>query len=305
MSDIGIKISKTLGYYWQRILHMLRGLYWSMAQPVLSRPVIIIGCSRAGTTVVYKTFSESEQLGTLQKATHDFWSDLHPLQERDWNTHALSESDASEKDLNIVSRYFFINTGQRRIVDKNNQNGLCIPYLLKLFPDACFVFVKRSPGDNINSLIEGWGKADEFATWSDEVPVEVNVESGKFKRWCFFLSNGWQDYVNSTVEEVYTCQYKSMNKEILKAKEIVPAEQWFEIKYEDILINPVECFKQAFVYFKLTFSEHLQSHCETVLSNPYNAFSEIKKDKWKEGRNRERIERVIPIVNDVANRMGY
>ncbi|MDH5436733.1 MAG: sulfotransferase, partial [Gammaproteobacteria bacterium] len=187
----------------------------------------------------------------------------------------------------------------------NNQNGLCIPYLLKLFPDACFVFVKRSPGDNINSLIEGWGKADEFATWSDEVPVDVNVENGKYKRWCFFLSNGWRNYVNSSVEEVCAFQYKSMNEEILKAKELVPTEQWFEIKYEDILINPVEGFRQAFDYFKLAFSTHLQAHCETVLSNPYNAFSEIKKDKWKEGRNRERIERVIPIVRDIAGRMGY
>ena len=45
--------------------------------------------------------------------------------------------------------------------------------------------------------------------------------------------------------------------------------------------------------------------CANVLDMPYNAFSEIRLDKWKDGRNRDKIERVLPHVAEVAARMGY
>ena len=163
MADFYEKVSKTLLYHTQRAQRTLRAQWWNLRRPPADRPVIVLGCSRAGTTVVYKTLSESPELGTLQRETHDFWVDLHPLDEKHWNTHALDAADASTKDRDHVARYFYTWTGRHRWVDKNNQNGLCVPYLRALFPDAIFVFVKREPGDNINSLIEGWGKPDKYA----------------------------------------------------------------------------------------------------------------------------------------------
>ena len=305
MKDLGIKIEKTLKYYWCRFMAIVRSVYWCAAKPVLKQPIFIVGCSRAGTTLVYKTFSESAELGTLQKETHDFWMALQPLDKRHWDTHALDATDANENDRLAVSRYFFTETGHLHVVDKNNQNGLCIPYLHKLFPDAVFIYVKRSPGDNINSLIEGWGKGIQFSTWSDDIPENVNVENGKFRRWNFFLSEGWRNYLNSSIEDVCAFQYRSMNSAIMKARQNIPASQWFEIKYEDILSDPVKSFQQAFGHAGLKFTPAIKAHCETVLSNPYNAFSEIKKDKWKEGRNMQRIERVIKQVEDIASEMGY
>src|SRR5205823_4469208 len=154
------------------------------------------------------------ELGTLQRETHDFWASLHPLADRDWRTHALTAKDALPRDRDIVSRYFFANTGRRRIVDKNNQNGLCVPYLFALFPDAHFVYVKRSHGDNIHSLNEGWGKAKEFATWSQDLPASVAIEDGRYRRWCFFLAEGWRDYTQASIEDVCAFQYRAINRAI-------------------------------------------------------------------------------------------
>ena len=122
-------------------------------RPALERPIFVVGCSRAGTTLVYKTFSESRELGTLQRETHDFWAMLHPLAERDWRTHALTALDASERDRNIVSRYFFVNTGRRRIVDKNNQNGLCVPYLFRAF-SGCTFCLRQAQSWRQHSLLD-------------------------------------------------------------------------------------------------------------------------------------------------------
>ena len=42
-------------------------------------PIIVVGCSRAGTTLVYKPLSESRKIGSLQRETRDYWACLHPL----------------------------------------------------------------------------------------------------------------------------------------------------------------------------------------------------------------------------------
>ena len=304
MSDLPEKLAKTAAWYGRRLQRSVRAALWGLRRPRAERPVIVIGCSRAGTTLVYKTLSESPELGSLQRETHDFWTDLHPLRAKHWETHALGASDASAANREFVTRYFYAWTGQHRWVDKNNQNGLCVDYLRTLFPDASFVYIKRSPGDNLNSLIEGWGKPEEFATWSDEVPASVDIE-GRYKRWCFFLADGWRDYLARPIEDVCAFQYRAINDAILDARSRVPTGQWVEVFYEDFLRDPVLAFRGVFEGCGLRFDAALEAHCAGVLGRPYNAFSAIRLDKWKDSANRERIERALPQVADVVARMGY
>ena len=305
MSELLLKVGKTLRYHGRQATTAARGALWDFSRRSLERPIFVVGCSRAGTTLVYKTFSESRELGSLQRETHDFWIALHPLAEKDWRSHALGASDASQRDRDVVSRYFFSQTGGLRIVDKNNQNGLCVPYLHALFPDAHFVYIKRSPGDNIHSLIEGWGRAEEFATWSADLPVEVRIDGGRYRRWCFFLFDGWQRYTDATIEEICAAQYAAMNRAILDASQAIPRAQWTEIRYEDLVRDPVEGFRAAFGSCGLLFTPSLKEHCANVLATPYNAFSEIRLDKWRDQRNRERIERIMHSVAPLAAEMGY
>jgi hypothetical protein len=296
---------KTVDYHARRLMRAGRSAWWSVRRSKLKRPVFVVGCSRAGTTVVYKTLSAHPQLGSLNRETHDFWVELHPLPSKAYATHALGAADASERDRAIVSRYFYSHTGSLRIVDKNNQNGLCVAYLHALFPDAHFVYVKRSPGDNLHSLIEGWGKANEFATWSKDLPAKVNIERGRYTRWCFFLAEGWRDYLNAAIEDVCAFQYAAINRAILDAREAIPASQWTEIFYEDLVRDPVEGFRRAFLSAGLGFPPETERYCARVLETPFNAFSQIAVDKWKSQRNRARIERILPAVAEVGKRMGY
>lgn len=299
------KIDKNIRHYGSAAQRALRGLRWSIAPVPAREPVFVIGCSRGGTTVVYKTLSEADELGSLQRETHDFWAELHPLAQKGWRSHALGAEDASQCDRDIVSRYFYRYLGACRFVDKNNQNGLCVPYLRALFPDARFVYVKRSPGDNIHSLIEGWSRSDEFAHWSETLPADVRVDGGSYRRWCFFLFDGWRDFLELPVEEVCAAQYAAMNEAILDARAAVPTAQWAEIVYEDLVRDPVAAFGALWTALGLRFGTRQEAHCRNVLGRPYNAFSPIRLDKWKEQGNRDRIVRVLPRVREVAQRMGY
>ncbi len=305
MNDFLIKVEKTLRHKERQILNVLHGLWWDIARPATDRPVFVIGCSRAGTTVLYKTLSASATLGSLNRETHDFWVDLHPLKQKNWDTHALTAADASTSDRDTVNRYFYSMTGKRRWVDKNNQNGLCVPYLHALFPEAIFVYIKRSPGDNINSLIEGWGKEGKFSTWSDTLPEQVAVDDGRYTKWCFFLTEGWRKYLRAPVEQVAAFQYRAMNDAILAAKAEIPASQWVEVFYEDLVRDPVAGFRRVFQATHLPFDAEMEALCRNVLETPYDAFGEIRLDKWRDGKNCARVERVLPLVADTAHTMGY
>lgn len=305
MGDIWLKVDKTIRHHGQQALRGLRGLWWDVARPAADRPIFVIGCSRAGTTVLYKTLSASSELGSLNRETHDFWAALHPLAEKNWDTHALSAQDATPKDRDAVARHFYIWSGNPRWVDKNNQNGLCVPYLQALFHDAIFVYIKRSPADNINSLIEGWGKEGKFSTWSDDLPARVEIDGGRYTKWCFFLSDGWRQYLNAPVEEVAAFQYRTMNEAIMTAKLTVLTGNWVEVFYEDLVRDPVAGFRAIFQACQLQFDAQMEDLCRNVLETPYDAFGEIRLDKWRDGRNRERVESVLPLVRTTAQQMGY
>ncbi|MEJ2687510.1 MAG: sulfotransferase [Gammaproteobacteria bacterium] len=299
------KVDKTLRHYGRSVIHALRGGWWDIMHLPAVRPIFVVGCSRAGTTLVYKTFSESTALGSLQRETHDFWMGLHPLASRGWQSHALDDTDATDRDRSLATRMFFRETGRRRFVDKNNQNGLCVKYLQALWPDAYFVYVKRSPGDNINSLMEGWRRPGEFATWSADLPAKVAIDRGRVTRWCFFLPEGWRDYVTASLEEVCAFQYRAMNESILAGRQAVDERRWVELAYEELVADPVGGFARAYESCGVPFPTEVRRHCETVLKRPYNSFSEIRLDKWRDGSDRERIERMLPSVAAVAAQMGY
>jgi hypothetical protein len=300
-----LKVQKTLKFHADRTLRVARGMWWDIARPETVRPIFVIGCSRAGTTVLYKTLSASSELGSLNRETHDFWVALHPLVEKNWDTHALSAQDATPRDRDAVARYFYTWSGNLRWVDKNNQNGLCVPYLQALFPEAIFVYIKRSPGDNINSLIEGWGKEGKFSTWSDALPAQVEIDGGRYTKWCFFLSEGWRRYLKAPIEEVAAFQYRAMNESIMAAKATVASGNWVEVFYEDLVRDPVAGFRTIFQACQLQFDAQMEDLCRNVLETPYDAFGDIRLDKWRDGRNRERVERVLPSVRTTALQMGY
>ena len=299
------KLYKTLKYYDAITRSNIRAVRFNISPVSITQPIFVVGCSRAGTTLVYKTFSESKELGSLQKETHDFWADLHPPEERSWSGHEIPATAACDFDRAEASRLFYSGTGRRRIVDKNNQNGLSIPYLYALFPDAHFVFIKRNPGDNIDSLINGWGKAEEFGTWSSALPAEVNIDNGAYKSWCFFLAEGWRDYCRSSIEQVCAFQYESINRSILDAREGIPGGQWHEVSYEALLVSPVNEFRRLFESCGLQFDTHLERHCADVLDNPYNTFSAIGVDKWKEGKNSAKVDRVLATLSSMTANLGY
>lgn len=298
------KIKKNIKFYGSKLRLRGRDLIWPLIKPQFMRPIFIVGCSRSGTTAVYKVLSMAPELASMQKESHEFWNSLHPLSENNYESHVLTAGDVTEHGRREVSRFYFRHLGSRRFIDKANQNCFRIPYLHALFPDAFFVYVKRDGRDNINSLIHGWGRPDEYAAWSKGLPADIKIDNGRYRNWSFFLFPGWRSFVTSSIEEVCAQQWIEANKAALSSKAGIPQGQWVELFYEDILKSSADVFSEIYRRLNLSFTERIKQHCEILIKNPYNAFSTPRLEKWKE-ENPARIERIIPIIRPIMLEMGY
>ena len=54
----------------------------------------------------------------------------------------------------------------------------------------------------------------------------------------------------------------------LDAGEAIPAEQWIQLRYEDIFDRPVEMFREVFAKLDLPFDAAIEQRCRTLNERP-------------------------------------
>jgi hypothetical protein len=287
--------------------HAARGLYWDLARTESDDPIFVIGCSRAGTTVTYETIAASTQLRSCGHEIPEFWNGLWGPANNDWESEAAGADQARPEHRAVAERYFFQRLGRGRVIDKTCINVMRVPYLHRLFPKAQFVYIHRDGRDNVSSMIDGWLHDGHFALakFLGPFPCEVDIDSGRFKEWSFFLPPGWRDYNRARLEVVCAYQWVTANRMALDAAKAIPAAQWIQLRYEDIFDRPVDMFRGVFERLGLEFSEAAKSRCATLDARPTSIVSGApKKHKWKD-QHPEEIARILPMITPLLLELGY
>ena len=284
-----------------------RGAWWDFSGQRMPAPVFLIGCSRSGTTVSYETLAASDELISIGYELPQFWDGLWGPAHNGWESEAATADAARPAHRDAFFRFFYARVGKGHILDKTCINILRIPYLLELFPDAHFVYLYRDGRANVSSLIDGWESNGHFGLkqFLGESPVPVAIDDGRFREWSFFLPPGWRDYNNATLEQVCAFQWLKANEMALDARSLVPSTQWTEIRYEDLLDQPVATFERVFGRLGLVFDPRLRELCGKLTDRPTSLVSGVPdRDKWKK-RNGQRVERVMPQLAPMLQRLGY
>jgi len=291
-----------------RALHeAVRARYWDLSGQRMPPPVFLVGCSRSGTTVSYETLAASRELISIGYELPQFWDGLWGPHHNGWESEAAGADAAQATHAQAFFRFFFARVGKGRILDKTCINVMRIPYLLALFPDAHFVYLYRDGRANVSSLIDGWEKDAHFGLtqFLGPSPVPVAIDNGRFMEWSFFLPPGWREYNCATLEEVCAFQWVSANELALAARERVPAAQWTEIRYEDLLDQPVQTFERVFARLGLVFDGRMRQICASLAQRPTSLVSGTpEREKWKK-RNHARVERVMDRMEPMLERLGY
>lgn len=269
-----------------------------------TRPVIVLGCPRSGTTALLELLLASGSLRTVQSEGHILWDEFHHPRRRGWDSDALEAEDVEPRERDYVYTAIRLWTRGTRFVDKTPESCLRVGYLDALFPDATFVFLRRRAADTVSSLLEGWRARPRFVKY--RLPVELTgLGELRGNAWSFVLVPGWRQLVDAPLEEICARQYVACNEAVLAARERLDASRWLDIAYEDLVRAPLDEAARLFEALELPLTPAARSHAEGLAHRTSaTALTAPREGKWRE-TNAEAIERIRPLVTDVERRLGY
>jgi len=132
-----------------------------------------------------------------------------------------------------------------RLLEKTPKNSLRVSFLNRLFPKALFIWNKRGPKKNIDSLIAGWRTTDRlgplesprFATY--DVAGELDLQDYEGTAWKFALVPGWRSLRGGCVADVAAWQYFQCNHYAMKDFQVIEEDRIFEVKHERFVDDPL------------------------------------------------------------------
>jgi hypothetical protein len=289
-----------------------------MSIPLIDRPVIIIGCSRSGTTLLFNNLAEHPQTWSLYEESFPIFYRHFPVHPDDGDRltaapspevaraihetfYAWAHNKEVLKDRRLL-RWIPSKLLQRpvgrlykrrplRLVEKTPANSLRVPLLCALFPDARFIFLVRRAEDVISSLMEGW------KYWS-------GTGSGEWRYggWHYLAPPGWQGWTGRSLEEICAMQWVEATRTAWTDLERHRPGRYLLVRHEDALARPTEVYREILEFSELPRSRHLERLLADQERRVFTHRGSLPRaGKWKELHGEE-IERVRPIFEDLMSR---
>ena len=170
------------------------------------------------------------------------------------------------KDYDLMVKKAVINTKGKRVIVKNPVNTARIKHLLKMYPDAKFLYIYRNP-----------------------ITVFLSTQR-------FFISLMPTLYLHETdngfIDNMIFDVYKRLMNDYIDQKNLIPKENLLELKYEDFEKDPVNNLKNIYdTLLNENFEEkksHFSRYFETIKGHKKNKYKidatiieEIKKEFGK------------------------
>jgi hypothetical protein len=145
--------------------------------------------------------------------------------------------------LKFMKSVTYENNGKRLLL-KNPANTARIPALLEIFPDAKFIHIYRNP----------------YKVYLSTKKMRIKVLDK------LSLQNAYEE----EIEDQVINNYKRLMKRLLEQKELIPNENLIEIRYENLVANPLNQVKE--IYDKLNLNDFQKAKPELM------KYLESKKD---------------------------
>jgi hypothetical protein len=231
--------------------------------PLTFRPVIIIGAARSGTNMLRDVLAQHPSSMT--------WPcDEIPYIWRYGNarfpTDEFPESFATEKVRKYI-RQQAVSVAEGKniniLVEKTCANSLRIPYVHKIFPEACFLVIYRNSYDVVASAMKRWTASLDLSYTFEKarfVPIadapyysfsfvanrikQVFSRDRRLSSWGPKFDGMDTALKNYKLEEVCALQWQSCVQATKRDIKGLPQSKIFEIQYEDFVQSPVDKLQQ-------------------------------------------------------------
>src|SRR6185437_3073974 len=159
---------------------------------MLQSPVFVIGFPRSGTTLLeqmidaHPDFCSMDERGYVYQLIErmEHAGQRYPVDLADLTQ---TEADQLRQVYGRLVAHTLPDLGQHRLVDKNPLNMLCLPMILRLFPDACIVLCVRHPCDVLLSCSMQAFRSPAFRAMCSSLPRLARGYTEAFGQCCGHL----------------------------------------------------------------------------------------------------------------------
>jgi len=278
------------------------------------RPIFIVGSGRSGTTLLFRLLQGHPSLAWISRLTDRFpalpflsafsripalrqWRPFQPstdairayahcgltddmLRRKGASLTAQDADPASTERLRRMVASHAQWMGRDRFVNKSTMNTMRVGLLLHAFPDARFVHIVRNGYAVTNSLVRVAWWPDTHLWWMDTTP----------RRW---EENGGDPY------ELAARNWSRQVGEIMGAKSLVPAAQYFECRYERLITDTDSLLDELLRFCDLERNPAFDAHARAIAVRPGN------EDKWRDQLDAAALETIARCAGDMLRALGY
>lgn len=200
----------------------------------VKKPLFILGVPRSGQFELLQFLSQNSSFWRLPR-TCDLFEHLpefHPESTK-YNATFLQDAELSLSQENAILQYLKQNLKHNRyrtwaenpnplkecsFMDASPKNIFRIPTILKLFPDAQFIYLQQAPIQTLHALMNGWRTGSfvpypDLPQWYGEYP------------WAFMLIPKWQSLSSKPLAEICFAQYQACHEQCIASLSTLPSER--------------------------------------------------------------------------------
>jgi hypothetical protein len=274
--------------------------------PNIERPIIILSAPRAGSTLLFETLMQAAGVYTIGGESQRLIESISALRPGGGTatSNRLTADDATAAIVAELRRRFAAKLRDRdglppaagasaRLLEKTPKNALRVPFLLRVFPDARFIFLHREPRANLSSMMQAWRSHG----W-----VTYRRLAGWNGPWSMLLPPGYERLKDRPLEEIVAFQWQAANQTILDDLTSVPRDRWTTMCYEDLIRDPRPEIARLLEFAGLSMDPRLDKYLSKPLPLSRHTHTAPDPEKWRQ--DAAEIERVLRVIAAISARLG-
>ncbi|MFK7819574.1 MAG: sulfotransferase [Planctomycetaceae bacterium] len=226
---------------------------------------------------IHEPMSEDFGLVGRSEMTHYHSYFLPKKAEAEFRRTVLLESNAAsetwQRDYLRLLRKVSYESGGKRLCLKNPPSTGRVAHVLKLFPDAKFVFVKRNP-------------------------YVVHASTCRLME-KFLQQFALQSWDSREIESFVSRRYELLMQRWFADRSLIPPANLIEVRHEDVTDRPIESVRAVYDQFGLQDFERTKPTLERLVAGTRS----YQNNKYE--FSPDYLERIEPYVGPVAARWGY
>lgn len=284
-------------------------------ESVCPAPLILVGAPRSGTKMLREMLKLHPSIDGPLYELERVWC----YGNKDKIGKRLEPSNLTPDIKKYIRNHFYkmsrCNNG-KRIIDKNVSNILRVEYVNAIFPDSPIIHIVRDGRDAACSARARWRSPADFkyifkykAFPIKEVPYFV-VRQLKFyldkvlnrrnhvKWWGPRFEDSEELFEKYSLIELCGIQWKRCVEAVLKSSSELKLERFIQVKYEDVISDPVKEFNKIFHFLALSSNEQLDNKIKQ-----YTKPGSI--GRWKKELSQDEIEPLMGQIKKSLELLGY